>query len=349
MEHLPSSVKELYRLILKRLSLRLDAPEAAQQAHWLLEALFASSRMDFMLDKPLQVSAAAVEKLEKVLARLDTHEPIQYVLEQAPFYGRMFRVKPGVLIPRPETEELLHRIVMVHQQGQKFQPAKIKPSKKQPDLDQSNLKQPTPDQLTPDEAAQDKPKLRQLAQDQLAQDEEAKEIKILDIGTGSGCIAISLALELSGSRIFALDISHEALALARENARQLQVDVQFVQSDILEEEAPVPGLFDILVSNPPYIREREAQLMQPNVLDWEPHLALFVKDEDPLLFYRRISFLAQSCLKPGGRIYFEINEACAAEVAQMLRQKGFEEVLIRQDMQGKDRMAEAYWPGKSIG
>lgn len=334
MEHLPSSVKELYRIILKRLSLRLEAPEAAQQAHWLLEALFASSRMDFMLDKPLQVSAAAMEKLEMVLERLDTHEPIQYVLEQAPFYGRMFRVKPGVLIPRPETEELLHRIVSVHQQGQEFQTSKNQTSKNQPDLDQPNQSQPSQDQSSQGEAAQT---------------EAAKEIKILDIGTGSGCIAISLALELPESRVFALDISPEALALARENARQLQVDVQFIQSDILEEEAPVPGLFDILVSNPPYIREREARLMQPNVLDWEPHLALFVKDEDPLLFYRRISLLAQNCLKPGGRIYFEINEACAAEVAQMLSQAGFDEVLIRQDMQGKDRMAEAYWPGNSIG
>jgi release factor glutamine methyltransferase len=284
MQHFPSSVKALYGMLLKRLSIRLDRAEAAHQAHWLMEVLFGVGRTEFVLDKPLQVTVAEMDRLEEVLQRLDAHEPLQYVLGEAYFYGRKFRVQPGVLIPRPETEELVHRIVSVHS--------------------------------------------------------HTESLKILDIGTGSGCIAISLALELPGSQVFALDISAAALQLARENARQLGADVQFMQANILKDDIPEPGPFDVLVSNPPYVLEREAPLMQPNVLDWEPHLALFVKNEDPLLFYRRITEQAQECLKQGGHLYFEINEAYGTAVAEMLQQAGFAAVLVRQDMQGKDRMVE---------
>lgn len=272
-------------MIRDRLSQRLGPEEAGQQAYWLLEALFDKSRTDVMMDRPFKLTEEEAEKLERSLQRLAAHEPIQYVLGQAPFYGRWFKVRPGVLIPRPETEELVHRIISRHQQN--------------------------------------------------------RALKILDIGTGSGCIAISLALELAGSRVMALDVSEAALALAKENAVRLQADVQFIQADILKEvPAEAEGL-DILVSNPPYVMEREAQLMQPNVLEWEPHLALFVKNDDPLLFYRRITEHATKLLKPGGSLYFEINEACGDGVAELLRQAGFTAIAILKDMQGKDRMAEA--------
>lgn len=282
-----NSVKSLFATIRERLSQRLQPEEASQQAYWLLEALFDIKRTDVLMDKPLQLSQKQQEQLEHILQRLDVHEPIQYVLGQAPFYGRWFKVRPGALIPRPETEELVHRIISRHQ--------------------------------------------------------PQRGLQVLDIGTGSGCIALSLALELLESRLMALDVSEEALALAKENAEQLGAAVHFIQADILQE-SPVEALsLDILVSNPPYVREQEAQLMQPNVLDWEPHLALFVKDEDPLLFYRRITELATTCLKPGGSIYFEINEACGNGVAELLQQAGFSGINILKDMQQKDRIAEARW------
>lgn len=282
-----NSVKSLFVKIRDRLSRRLYPDEAGQQAYWLLEALFDKSRTDVMMDRPLQINQQEEEKLEHILQRLEAHEPIQYVLGQAPFYGRWFKVRQGVLIPRPETEELVHRIISRHQ--------------------------------------------------------HEKGLKILDIGTGSGCIAISLGLELRGSRVTALDVSEDALSLAKENAAQLQAGVHFVQANILEEFPAEAESIDILVSNPPYVREQEAALMQPNVLEWEPHLALFVKNEDPLLFYRRITEHATKLLKPGGGLYFEINEACGDGVAELLRQAGFTAISILKDMQGKDRIAEARW------
>lgn len=282
-----NSVKSLFAKIRDRLSRRLYPDEAGQQAYWLLEALFDKSRTDVMMDRPLQINQKEEEKLEHILQRLEAHEPIQYVLGQAPFYGRWFKVRKGVLIPRPETEELVHRIISRHQ--------------------------------------------------------HEKGLRILDIGTGSGCIAISLSLELRGSRVAALDVSEDALSLAKENAAQLQAGVHFVQANILEEFPAEAESLDILVSNPPYVREQEAALMQPNVLEWEPHLALFVKNEDPLLFYRRITEHATKLLKPGGSLYFEINEACGDGVAELLRQAGFTAISILKDMQGKDRIAEARW------
>lgn len=285
-----NSVKGLFAMIRDRLSRRLHPDEAGQQAYWLLEALFGKSRTDLMLDRPFQLRQEEEEKLAHIMQRLDAHEPIQYVLEQAPFYGRWFKVRPGALIPRPETEELVHRIISRHQQTQ--------------------------------------------------------GLRILDIGTGSGCIAISLALELPGSSVMALDVSEEALSLAKENAEELQADVHFIRANILEENPPEVKSLDILVSNPPYVREEEAELMQPNVLEWEPHLALFVKNDDPLLFYHRITFLATKYLRPGGSLYFEINEACGDGIAELLRQAGFTAIAILKDMQGKDRMAEARWMAK---
>lgn len=274
-------------MIRSRLVDRLGPDEAGQQAYWLLEALLDKNRTDVIMDRPIQLSEEEENRLERTLQRLAAHEPIQYVLGQAPFYGRLFKVRPGVLIPRPETEELVHRIVSRHQKN--------------------------------------------------------RALKILDIGTGSGCIAISLALELAGSRVMAVDVSEDALLLAKENAEQLQAEVQFIQANILKESPAEAEGLDILVSNPPYVMEQEAQLMQPNVLEWEPHLALFVKNEDPLLFYRRITALATTYLKPGGCLYFEINEACGDGVAELLRQAGFTAIAILKDMQGKDRIAEACW------
>lgn len=288
MSQYPTSSRALFRLIQQRLSGLIHAAEAEQQAYWLLEALFDKNRTDVILDKPLEMGVEERSKLEAVLERLERHEPIQYVLGEAPFYGHEFKVSPAVLIPRPETEELVQLICGRHagQQG----------------------------------------------------------LQLLDVGTGSGCIAISLALCLPEAQVGALDISAPALEVAMENARRLQARVRFFERDILKEYPEELPLLDVIVSNPPYVREQEKRLMKPNVMEWEPHTALFVKNTDPLLFYRRISRLSMQQLKPGGYLYFEINEAYGKQTAEMVEAQGFQGVAVLPDMQGKDRMLQAQKP-----
>lgn len=278
------SAKSLLRSIEGRLKEILPDQEVSPHAYWILEALFNVSRMAVMVDKPLKLTPAGQERLEEVIMRLRKQEPIQYILEEASFFGRMFQVSPAVLIPRPETEELVQLILnrRVNNRG----------------------------------------------------------LKILDIGTGSGCIAISLALELPGAKVTAVDVSEEALRIARLNAKSLGAAVKFVNADILRDQPDLPHP-DIIVSNPPYIRAVEAGKMAGNVLEWEPHLALFVEDHDPLLFYRKIAALAVNILKAGGYLYFEINEAFGAEVVRLLEDQGFSSVALHKDMQGKDRMVSA--------
>lgn len=241
------------------------------------------SLMDVVLDKAINLSPEKEAQLEQAVNRLLQHEPLQYVLGVANFYGYDFLVTPAVLIPRPETEELVHRIVERH-------------------------------------------KAQGL-------------LNILDVCTGSGCIALTLAKELPGVEGWATDISTEALAIAEQNRQRLGVEMRLVHSDALKDSFPVAEL-DVVVSNPPYVLQIEARKMKPNVLNFEPHLALFVPDEDALLFYRAISREAAKKLKPGGWLYFEINEAYAEEVARLMQELGFEQVQLLPDMQGKMRMAE---------
>jgi release factor glutamine methyltransferase len=162
-------------------------------------------------------------------------------------------------------------------------------------------------------------------------------IKILDIGTGSGCIAISLAKNLQQATVSAMDISAGALTVATANAANNDVNVHFIQQDVLALEA-LPQRYDVIVSNPPYVRELEKEEIQPNVLDHEPHLGLFVSNTDPLLFYRKIARLAKSGLDPGGKLYFEINQYLGPETVAMLEHEGFTNVTLRKDMYGNDRM-----------
>ena len=214
--------------------------------------------------------------------RLSHNEPLQYVLGYTEFYGLRLAVRPGVLIPRPETEELVHHIV----------------------------------QLT-----------------------GSKRVKILDIGTGSGCIAAALASNCPNADVHAADISADALAIASENALANKLKITFSHIDILDwqETADCLADWDIIVSNPPYIRIEEQKLMHANVLNHEPYLALFVSDEDPLIFYRSIAQYGQQSLRSGGQLFFEINEQLAKETADMLGRKGFQNIQIFQDLQGKDR------------
>lgn len=228
-------------------------------------------------------------ELNSILPQLLTGRPFQYVLGKAWFYGLTLSVNESVLIPRPETEELVDRIV---------QSLKV---------------------------------------------EDRQNPTIIDIGTGSGCIALALKKALPQAKVYALDVSGKALSVARQNAKALNLEINFVQADILEWELVTdPELrFDVVVSNPPYITPGEKEKMELHVLDFEPDLALFVPEESPLLFYQYIADFARHHLWPGGKLYFEINKVYGLEIKELLKKMGYKEVKIVQDMQGADRMIEA--------
>jgi release factor glutamine methyltransferase len=230
------------------------------------------------------LSTKIIHEIDHIISELKLNKPIQYIVGRTEFYNLNFYITAGVLIPRPETEELVNLIINENNKG---------------------------------------------------------FFKILDIGTGSGCIAISLAKNLPGSVIYATDISDEALSLTRKNCKLNNIDIQLFQHDILIDNSPLDEAFDIITSNPPYVRECEKKYMQPNVLEYEPHRALFVPDNDYLLFYRKISDFSVSHLNHNGKIYFEINESFGNEVALLLEEKGFSEISIKKDINNKDRMVRA--------
>lgn len=245
--------------------------------------LLGQAPTDYYLGKDIALSPKKEQELEDILQRLSRFEPLQYIEGRTLFLGREFWVAPGVLIPRPETEELVELM------------------------------------------------LKEIPAD----------ARILDVGTGSGCIAISLAKELPDALVTAWDVSPEALSVARVNARKLQADVRFVECDVLACQVDEVGLYDVIVSNPPYVTEAEKADMEPNVLQWEPSLALFVPDDDPLRFYRRIAVLGRDMLADGGRLYFEINRAYGREMVEMLRTMGYVRVRVEKDLSQNDRFVIA--------
>lgn len=280
-----------YRDIIIRLASVYDQGEARAVARRLLEDAFGMTYADICCGKITQLSREEEQKLENFIIRLENSEPVQYVVGRTDFYGRTFHVEPGVLIPRPETEELVDWIVNENMQ---------------------NI-----------EALQ-------------------HPLRILDVGTGSGCIAVSLALALH-SQVDAWDISAEALRIAKGNAMDLGAEnVSFAQVDVLDEslrtDNSLAGNWDIVVSNPPYICHKEADEMSTNVLDYEPSEALFVPDNDPLLFYRAIACLAWQRLKPYGQLYFELNRAYADDTARMVEEIGFSNIEVHNDQFGNPRM-----------
>ena len=258
---------------------RYPAGEAAALARVVCCEMLGQSATDYYLGKSLEVTPVQAREVDAIVARLQRHEPIQYIQRRARFLGRDFEVEPGVLVPRPETEELVELIV------QETPPGK----------------------------------------------------HILDVGTGSGCIAISLAKELEDARVEAWDVSEPALEVARRNSLRLQAQVAFARHDVLRHEPRPEERFDLIVSNPPYVTEAEKADMQRNVLDWEPALALFVPDDDPLRFYRAIGRLGRQMLLPGGRLYFEINRAFGQATRQMLEAIGYAHVRLQKDLSGNDR------------
>ena len=275
--------------------------EAKAIAQMVYEVRYGLSLSDIYLGKDTQLSADCQAELEEIAKRLADHEPVQYVLGVADFCGRTFHVEPGILIPRPETEHLCRLII-----------------------ERANSQKPM-----------------------------ANGQKIIDIGTGSGCIAITLALDIPDSHVTAWDISPTALRVAKANAERLGAQVNVEQVDVLSTPSFRRGMgggsslkgmgggFSLIVSNPPYICDSEADQMEANVLDYEPALALFVPDDDPLKFYRAIAGLGQRMLNEGGWLYFEINPLYVNELCELLRTMSYHDINIHEDQFGKQRMIRA--------
>ena len=258
--------------------------------HILIEHRLKLSRVQFALNYHAALNEEDIDYFQKCIIELIDHRPIQYIVGTTDFFGLKFAVDPSVLIPRPETEELVAWVI-------------------------EDLKED----------------LRHS---------KNKKIKILDIGTGSGCIAVSLAKNLPNTEVYALDIAPEAIAVARSNARLNNCKINFNELDILTTEK-LPHKFDIIVSNPPYVREQEKDQMQANVTKNEPHLALFVKNENPLIFYDKISDLAKIFLKSKGTLYFEINQYLGEQMRGLLKSKGFRDIELRKDIFSFDRMIKS--------
>ena len=280
------TIKHYRDQFIQELTSLYDVGEAESFFYRILEARHQLKRIDIALQPELALTVAELEDWNLILEQLKKEIPIQYLLGSTHFYGLKFEVNSNVLIPRPETEELVEWII----------------------------------------------ESQQLAIGD-------KKVRILDIGTGSGCVAIALAKNLPNAQVFAFDVSEQALATAQKNAELNQVAIQFIHQSILETE-DLGQQFDIIVSNPPYVRYLEKLEIKKNVLDNEPHLALFVADDDALIFYRKIAELAQKNLNPQGQLYFEINQYLGQETLDLLQEMGFKNTELRKDIYGNDRMIQ---------
>lgn len=345
-----------YNQLWKRLTAIYNEREAQAIVRTVLDALFGMSLTDICLGKVTQLSADDTTRLEKIMQRLEKSEPVQYVLGAEWFAGRLFDVAPGVLIPRPETEDLVKWACDEAKEKEKEDNSKEERGKEEKEVskkrealkkEEQPLSSPLKEEKEGLRKGEDAPqKEEQLLSSLLKNNkevskkgEEAPHPSILDIGTGSGCIAITVALALPQARVTAWDISTDALAIAAGNAHRLGASVRFEHQDALN--APDDEeRWDVIVSNPPYICDRERADMSDNVLSYEPELALFVPDSDPLLFYRAIARYASKALKPGGRLLFETNTAYAHEVAQAMADEGFTAIEVRNDCFGKPRMVK---------
>ena len=370
-----------YNQLWKRLTAIYNEREAQAIVRTVLDALFGMSLTDICLGKVTQLSADDTTRLEKIMQRLEKSEPVQYVLGAGWFAGRLFDVAPGVLIPRPETEDLVKWACDEAKEKEKEDNSKEERGKEEKEVSKKGEAPQKEEQLLSsplkeeeeglrkgkDASQKEEQPLSSLLKEEkegLRKGEDAsqkeeqhlssflknnKEVSekgeevphpsILDIGTGSGCIAITVALALPQARVTAWDISTDALAIAAGNAHRLGASVRFEHQDALS--APDDeARWDVIVSNPPYICDKERADMSDNVLSYEPELALFVPDSDPLLFYRAIARYASKALKPGGRLLFETNTAYVHEVAQAMADEGFTAIEVRNDCFGKPRMVK---------
>jgi len=284
------TVKDAFDVFKTGLADIYSTPETEAITSLALTEVTGLSRASLRAFTETELNVVQSERLLTFLGELKTGKPIQYILGHTEFYGLPFEVNPSVLIPRPETEELVEWVLQTIPQNSGY--------------------------------------------------------NILDMGTGSGCISIVLKSKLIDSKVFAIDISPTALATAQRNAAVNKVDITFIEADILNLKTPeiADQKYDVIVSNPPYVTNTDKLQMHRNVTDFEPHTALFVPDHEPLLFYNAITQFATNQLVNGGYLFFEINEGYGAETVDMLVQKGFQHIELRQDMAGRDRMIRAIFP-----
>jgi release factor glutamine methyltransferase len=281
-------IKNYKTTFLNELSSLYDEKEIESFFYLVLECFHQKKRIDLALNPEMEMDALQLLRWESVLVELKKQKPIQYIVGETEFYGFPFLVNENVLIPRPETEELVELILKEEAKGK-----------------------------------------RQKA-----------IVRILDIGTGSGCIPIALKKNLPNAEVYAIDVSEKALATAKKNAALNKVAIHFLLKNILETQ-DLGEQFDIIVSNPPYVRHLEKAEINPNVLEFEPHLALFVEDNDALLFYRKITKLAKKNLNENGQLYFEINQYLGKETVALVESFGFKNVKLIKDIYGNDRMISA--------
>jgi len=263
----------------------------------LLEEYLGFRRVDIVLKSDFKITQETLNLLQSATKQLEQEVPLQYIIGKTEFYGLPFVVNKHVLIPRPETEELVAWVVSESSRFKTFN---------------TSTKQTT----------------------------ETKQLKILDIGTGSGCIPISLKKQLPFAKISAIDISKEALGVAKKNAVLNNVDIHFILQDILKTVA-LDQHYDIIISNPPYVRELEKKELKNNVLKNEPHVALFVENDNPLIFYAKIAELAKNYLNKNGLLFFEINQYLGTETIDLVNKKGLKNIQLKKDMFGNDRIIVA--------
>ncbi|MEZ4798404.1 MAG: peptide chain release factor N(5)-glutamine methyltransferase [Flavobacteriales bacterium] len=275
-----NTAASMHQYLMTQLSELYSEREAQNIVSILFQSLKNWNRMDFLMNKSERLSESEILHFHFKLKELKSGKPIQYVLSETFFYGSKFYVSPSVLIPRPETEELVDLILKKEKEGQ---------------------------------------------------------LQVLDIGTGSGCIPISIQKKKRDWSVFGLDVSDAALEVANSNNKLNEANVEFLKCDILNE---VPSLknLDVVISNPPYVLESDKTEMTAGVLDWEPHLALFVEDSNPLQFYIRITDILPKILKIGGRVYLEIHERFGQALKEYISTKSSSPIEIIQDLQGKDRI-----------
>ncbi len=281
------TIKTYQKQLIKHLQSLYDKGEAQTITQWLLEHITGWNRLQLIQQKETVLTPKQINWLEEACQRLDKNEPIQYIIGEAPFYDLSLKVNPSVLIPRPETEELVFWVKESWENRQKGK-------------------------------------------------------SVLDIGTGSGCIALLTKHLLPQMLVHAVDISPTALEVAKENANKYQLELHFSQLDILEPSNWTKhDSYDVIISNPPYIPQKDQTIMEERVYLQEPSIALFVPDDDPLLFYRQIAQFAQQHLKPNGELFLEIHEQYGHHTSVLLEEYGFQKIILQKDLSGRDRMIKA--------
>ena len=264
----------------------------------ILEEYMGLKRIDIVLKSDFLIDKKSLNLMQIATKQLEQEIPVQYIIGKTEFFGLPFHVNKEVLIPRPETEELVEQVLK-------------------------------------------KVSLIKTCNTSKNETIKEKQLKVLDIGTGSGCIAISLKKQLPSSEVSALDVSNKALRVAKKNAFLNNVDINFVHQDILKTN-DLDKLYDVIISNPPYVRELEKKEIKNNVLNNEPHLALFVDNKNPLLFYNKIAELAKKFLIKNGQLHFEINQYLGKETIKLLAEKGFKNIQLKKDIFGNDRIITAF-------